>query len=95
MIINIVQPGQLPTPSSESASDATGFEKTSSEVSTVKVAAPRVELEQKPAPQSVIEPSGFTEIADETEANSSTSASRRRRRRSSALDGSTSTLEDS
>jgi ribonuclease E len=95
VIINIVQPGQLPTPPTESASDATGFERTSSEVSTVKVATPRIELEQKPIPQPVIEPSGFTDMADETEANSSTSASRRRRRRSSAVDGSTSTIEDS
>ncbi|MDZ8054331.1 MAG: ribonuclease E/G [Aulosira sp. ZfuVER01] len=95
VIINIVQPGQLPTQPTEPALDTSSSERTSSEVSVVKVPTPQLDLEQKPSPQPVIEPSEFTAIADESEANSASSASRRRRRRSSAVDGSTSTIEDS
>ncbi|OUL26302.1 Rne/Rng family ribonuclease [Nostoc sp. 106C] len=95
VIINIIQPGQLPSLPSESTLDATASERTSSEVSVVKLPTPQLDLEQKSSPQPVIEQPGFTAIADENEANSASSASRRRRRRSSAVDGSTSTIEDS
>ncbi|MBW4560285.1 MAG: Rne/Rng family ribonuclease [Mojavia pulchra JT2-VF2] len=98
VIINIVQPGQLPTPPTESVSYSTAAENTSSETSeirVVKASAPQVELEPKPLPQPVIEPSEFPAFVDESEANSTSAASRRRRRRSSAADGSTSTIEES
>ncbi|QIR37317.1 ribonuclease E/G [Tolypothrix sp. PCC 7910] len=89
VIINIVQPGQIPAPSTESTSDTIATEKVSSSVSTIKVPTPQVELEQKPSPQPVIESPGFTAIVEEaevSEANSASAASRRRRRRSSAID---------
>ncbi|BAY11456.1 Rne/Rng family ribonuclease [Calothrix sp. NIES-2098] len=87
VIINIVQPGQLPTQPPEPALDAASPDRTSSEVIVVKVPTPQLDLEPKSSPQPVIEPSGFTALADESEASSASSASRRRRRRSSAVDG--------
>ncbi|MBD2353241.1 Rne/Rng family ribonuclease [Tolypothrix sp. FACHB-123] len=94
VIINIVQPGQVATSSPEPVLEPTvAPQRTKSEVSAVKLATPQVEPEPQPLPEPVIETSGFTDIPDETEVNSSTAASRRRRRRSSALDGSSSTEE--
>jgi ribonuclease E len=91
VIINIVQPGQVPAAPSESVSDTTPPEKTSNEVIVVKTPVPKVELEPIPLPQPpVIELPDLVPVADENnEANSAAAASRRRRRRSSAADGTT------
>ncbi|AFY33352.1 Rne/Rng family ribonuclease [Calothrix sp. PCC 7507] len=87
VIINIVQPGQVPATSTEPTANTTAAEKTSSEVIAVKTPVPKVEIEPKPLPEPVIEPPEFVPVADENEANSASAASRRRRRRSSAADG--------
>ncbi len=95
VIINVVQPGQAPTTPTESTPDSITTEITPSTVTPVKTPAPQVELKPKFSVPEITEPSGFTDIADENEANSTSIANRRRRRRSSAVDGSTSTIEDS
>jgi ribonuclease E len=108
VIINIVQPGQLPTTITESPTEPSVIDKVKSEVTPVKIpkmpveleekSLPKlpVELEEKSFPQPTIEPSGFVVPADESsEANSTSTAIRRRRRRSSALDADTSSPEES
>lgn len=95
VIINIVQPGQVPTRPIESISESPVIEKASSEVSTIKIPKPQEELVEKSFPQPVIEPSDVVIFADENEANSASTANRRRRRRSSALDADTANGEES
>lgn len=95
VIINIVQPGQLPTTTTESTPEPSVVEKISSEVSPVKIPAPQIEKEEKSEPQPTIEPLEFVSFADESEANNLSTASRRRRRRSSALDADTANGEES
>lgn len=95
VIINIVQPGQLPTTPTESTPEPTVVEKAIAEISPVKIPAPQVEIEEKFFPQPTIEPLEFVTLTDESEANSTSTASRRRRRRSSALDADSSNGEES
>ncbi|MBD2528254.1 Rne/Rng family ribonuclease [Nostoc flagelliforme FACHB-838] len=113
VIINVIQPGQVPTTPTESTSESTIAQKATPEITTVaqkatpeittsKIPTPKViEPEQKSLIEEPTEPSELTanpseplsaktsaasEIADESEANSSATASRRRRRRSSAIE---------
>ncbi len=101
VIINVIQPGQVPTTSTESTSESTTAQKVTSEVTATKLPIPKViELEQKPLIEETTEPSELTAnpsarlstkaaanpIADESDANSAATASRRRRRRSSAIE---------
>jgi ribonuclease E len=95
VIINIVQPGQVPTKPTESISESPVVDKASSEVSAIKIPKPQEELVEKSFPQPVIEPSDLVIFADESEANSASTANRRRRRRSSALDADTANGEES
>lgn len=97
VIINVIQPGQVPTTSTES----TTAQKVTSEVTATKVPIPKViEPEPKPLIEETAEPSESTAnpsarlstkaaanpLADESDANSAATASRRRRRRSSAIE---------
>ncbi|MCC5646651.1 Rne/Rng family ribonuclease [Nostoc sp. CHAB 5824] len=102
VIINVIQPGQLPTTPTESTSESTTAQKIISEVTATKIPIPKViEPEEKPSIEETTEPSELTAnatdnlsakasavnaIADETDANSAATASRRRRRRSSAIE---------
>ncbi|MEH1834912.1 MAG: Rne/Rng family ribonuclease [Nostoc sp.] len=102
VIINVIQPGQLPMTPTESTSESTIAQKATSEISASKIATPKViEPEQKSLIEETTEPSHLTanpsgrlsakasaanEIADESDANSAATASRRRRRRSSAIE---------
>ncbi|MEH1849028.1 MAG: Rne/Rng family ribonuclease [Nostoc sp.] len=102
VIINVIQPGQLPTTPTESTSESTIAQKATSEISASKIPTPKViEPEQKSLIEETTEPSHLTanpsgrlsakasaanEIADESDANSAATASRRRRRRSSAIE---------
>lgn len=95
VIINVVQPGQVSTTPTEFTPEPITIERTPSAVTPVKIPTPQVEIKPKSSEPDTPEPSGFAEITDENEANSMTTANRRRRRRSSAVDGSTSTIEDS
>ncbi|MEA5506169.1 Rne/Rng family ribonuclease [Halotia wernerae UHCC 0503] len=90
VIINIVQPGQLPTASTESTANSTVAEIESTEVNTNTLQA---ETKQKSLPEDVYEQTkfvanpagGFTNV-EETEAISTSVGDRRRRRRSSAVE---------
>ncbi len=94
VIINIVQPGQLPNVPTESASEST-VTKTETERESIEVNTNTLQTEtkQKSLPEDAAEPEefvanpmeGFTDI-EETEANSTSIGNRRRRRRSSALE---------
>ncbi|MEI1374236.1 Rne/Rng family ribonuclease [Nostoc sp. UHCC 0926] len=102
VIINVIQPGQLPTTPTESTSESTIAQKVTPEVTASKILTPKViEPEQKSLIEETTEPSELTanptdrlsakaaaanEIADESDANSAATASRRRRRRSSAIE---------
>jgi ribonuclease E len=102
VIINVIQPGQMPTTPTESTSESTTIQKVTPEVIATKVPIPKViEPEQKSLIEEVTEPSELTAsptdslptkasaanaIADENDANSAATASRRRRRRSSAIE---------
>lgn len=102
VIINVIQPGQLPTTPTESTPESTIAQKATSEISASKIPTPKViEPEQKSLIEETTEPSPLTanpsgrlsakasaanEIADESDANSAATASRRRRRRSSAIE---------
>jgi len=99
VIINVIQPGQMPATPTESISELTTAQKVIPEVIASRIPIPKViEPEQKSLIEETIEPSEFTEnpsedlsaiaIADENEsdANSAATASRRRRRRSSAIE---------
>jgi ribonuclease E len=102
VIINVIQPGQMPTAPTESTSESTTTQKVTPEVIATKVPIPKViEPEQKSLIEEVTEPSELTAsptdslptkasaanaIADENDANSAATASRRRRRRSSAIE---------
>ncbi|WP_373529205.1 Rne/Rng family ribonuclease [Nostoc sp.] len=99
VIINVIQPGQMPATPTESISELTTAQKVIPEVIASRIPIPKViEPEQKSLIEETIEPPEFTEnpsedlsaiaIADENEsdANSAATASRRRRRRSSALE---------
>ncbi len=99
VIINVIQPGQMPATPTESTSESTTAQKVIPEVIASRIPIPKViEPEQKSLIEETIEPSEFTEnpsedlsaiaIADENEsdANSAATASRRRRRRSSAIE---------
>ncbi|MEA5625535.1 Rne/Rng family ribonuclease [Nostoc sp. UHCC 0251] len=101
VIINVIQPGQVPTTSNESSSESTTAQKVTSEVTATKVPIPKViEPEPKPLIEETPEPSELTAnpsgrlsakaaanpIVDESDANSAATASRRRRRRSSAIE---------
>ncbi|MBD2678996.1 MULTISPECIES: Rne/Rng family ribonuclease [Nostoc] len=97
VIINVIQPGQLPTPPTESIPEPITAQRATSELTPSRIPIPKViEPEQKSSIQEIIqdtaEPSEFTDSpstpvanVDESDA-SSTTANRRRRRRSSALD---------
>ncbi|RCJ14788.1 ribonuclease E [Nostoc sp. ATCC 43529] len=97
VIINVIQPGQLPTTPTESIPEPITAQRATSELTPSRIPIPKViEPEQKSSIQEIIqdtsEPSEFTDSpstpvanVDESDA-SSTTASRRRRRRSSALD---------
>jgi ribonuclease E len=87
VIINVVQPGQVPTPPSETSADTTTLETTTRELPTPKITAPPVEAEPESFAPEIIEASSLASVADDNEATSGISASRRRRRRSSAVDG--------
>ncbi|MBW4614997.1 MAG: Rne/Rng family ribonuclease [Desmonostoc vinosum HA7617-LM4] len=91
VIINVTLPGQPPMTSTESTLDVTPtpIEKITPEVSASKMPTLKVELEEKSLPPETTELSGFSEIAEESEAMSTAAANRRRRRRSSATDTST------
>ena len=102
VIINVVQPGQLPTTPIESTLESTTVQKVTPEVIATKVPIPKViEPERKPLIDEAIEPSELTvnpseplaakssaatPIVDESDENSAATASRRRRRRSSAIE---------
>ncbi|MBD2729233.1 Rne/Rng family ribonuclease [Nostoc sp. FACHB-892] len=102
VIINVIQPGQMPTAPTESTSESTTTQKVTPEVIVTKVPIPKViEPEQKSLIEEATEPSELTAspserfptkafaanaIADENDANSAATASRRRRRRSSAIE---------
>ncbi|MEH2145147.1 Rne/Rng family ribonuclease [Nostoc sp.] len=102
VIINVIQPGQLPTTPTESTSESTIAQKATPEVTASKIPTPKViQPEQKSLIEETTEPSELTanptgslsakasaanEIADESDANSAATASRRRRRRSSAIE---------
>ncbi|MDZ8106073.1 MAG: Rne/Rng family ribonuclease [Nostoc sp. DedQUE12a] len=97
VIINVIQPGQLPTTPTESIPEPITAQRATSELTPSRIPIPKViEPEQKSSIQEIIqdtdEPSEFTDSpstpvanVDESDA-SSTTANRRRRRRSSALD---------
>ncbi|WP_392532698.1 Rne/Rng family ribonuclease [Nostoc sp. C117] len=95
VIINVIQPGQLPTTSIEPTPEPTTNQRATSEVIPSRIPIPKViEPEQKSLIQETTELSGFTDNpsesltnVDESDANSSTAnANRRRRRRSSAIE---------
>ncbi|MFS0514717.1 ribonuclease E/G [Nostoc sp. UIC 10607] len=102
VIINVIQPGQLPTNPTESTSESSIAQKVTPEVITTKLPIPKViEPEQKSLIEETTEPAELTAnpsghlsttpsavnaIADESDANSAATASRRRRRRSSAIE---------
>ncbi len=102
VIINVIQPGQMPTAPTESTSESTIAQKVTPEVIATKAPIPKViEPEQKSLIEEATEPSELTAsptdslptkasaantIADENDANSAATASRRRRRRSSAIE---------
>lgn len=89
VIINIVQPGQSPTPVAQETIKATAVESTTTEFSP-----PKLKLETKTPPTTTPEPvvaPASTEDS-EPEAEASATPNRRRRRRSSAAD---SDIEDS
>ncbi|WP_066377892.1 MULTISPECIES: Rne/Rng family ribonuclease [unclassified Anabaena] len=97
VIINVVQPGQKSTESSEVTPTPTPVLRESTEVST-----PEVKLVRKTLPTPKAEPK--TVVADtaerftnteDTEANTGTTINRRRRRRSSALESDNGSTEDS
>jgi len=104
VIINIVQPGQLPTVSTESTPESTVTATESSDVNTDTL---QTETKHKPLPENISEPEntsepaefvanpmgGFTN-AEETEANSTFIGNRRRRRRSSAIEDRSTTDEN-
>jgi ribonuclease E len=96
VIINIVQPGQLPTASTESTPESTVTEIESTDVNTKPL-----QTETKPQPlaeniselentsetaEFVLNPAGGFTNAEETEVNSTSIGNRRRRRRSSAIE---------
>ncbi|MDZ8184839.1 MAG: Rne/Rng family ribonuclease [Nostoc sp. ChiSLP02] len=92
VIINVIQPGQLPTIPTESSPESTIVPKATSELPVSKTPIPKViEPEQKPLIPETTEPSGFTDTpeipltnVDESDSSSTATANRRRRRRSSA-----------
>ncbi|MFN6564800.1 MAG: ribonuclease E/G [Nostoc sp. ChiSLP01] len=101
VIINVIQPGQLPTAPTESIPEPITVQRATSELTPSRVPIPKViEPEQKSSIQETIqeiqetnEASGFTDSpptplanADESDVSSTTTANRRRRRRSSAID---------
>ncbi|MBW4451553.1 MAG: Rne/Rng family ribonuclease [Nostoc indistinguendum CM1-VF10] len=102
VIINVIQPGQMPTAPTESTLESTIAQKVTPEVIATKAPIPKViEPEQKSLIEEATEPSELTAsptdslptkastanaIADENDANSAATASRRRRRRSSAIE---------
>ncbi|MDZ8024721.1 MAG: ribonuclease E/G [Nostoc sp. SerVER01] len=98
VIINVIQPGQLPTTPTESIPEPISGQRATSELTPSRIPIPKViEPEQKfsiqETTQETTEPSGFTDSPsaplmniDESDANSTTTANRRRRRRSSAID---------
>ncbi|WP_445635732.1 Ribonuclease E [Nostoc sp. DSM 114161] len=101
VIINVIQPGQLPMTPTESIPEPITVQRATSELTPSRVPIPKViEPEQKSSIPETIqeiqetnEPSGFTDSpstplanADESDVSSTTTANRRRRRRSSAID---------
>ncbi|MBD2413198.1 ribonuclease E/G [Nostoc calcicola FACHB-389] len=98
VIINVIQPGQLPTTPTESIPESATVQRATSELTPSRIPIPKViEPEKKSSIQEIIqettEPSGFTDSpsasltnADESDANSTATANRRRRRRSSAIE---------
>lgn len=104
VIINIIQPGQVPTAPPELTSESTTVETPSIQVST-----PKIRLEPKSIPETAteiievvanpLESFSVTDSAntntEESESNSTATANRRRRRRSSALDSDTSNADES
>ncbi|MEH2070649.1 MAG: Rne/Rng family ribonuclease [Nostoc sp.] len=98
VIINVIQPGQLPTTPTESVPESTTAQRATSELAPSRIPIPKViEPEQKSliqeTAQEATELSGFTDTpsegltnVDESDANSTATANRRRRRRSSALE---------
>ncbi|MBW4675575.1 MAG: Rne/Rng family ribonuclease [Desmonostoc geniculatum HA4340-LM1] len=98
VIINVIQPGQLPTTQTESIPESTTAQRATSELTPSRIPIPKViEPEQKfsisETTQETTELSGFTDSpsapltnADESDANSTATANRRRRRRSSAIE---------
>ncbi|MCF2148767.1 Rne/Rng family ribonuclease [Desmonostoc muscorum LEGE 12446] len=98
VIINVIQPGQLPTIPTESIPESATVQRATSELTPSRIPIPKViEPEKKPSIPEIIqettEPSGFTDSpsapltnADESDANSTATANRRRRRRSSAIE---------
>ncbi|MBW4555903.1 MAG: Rne/Rng family ribonuclease [Trichormus sp. ATA11-4-KO1] len=92
VIINIIQPGQLGTTTTES---------TANETANQEVNTPQIEPEQKPLLKATTESTTFAANsavnfanAEESEANNISTGNRRRRRRSSAVESDTSTAED-
>ena len=96
VIINVIQPGQLPTTPTESTSESITAQKPTPEVIVTRIPIPKViEPEQKSfieeTPEPSDEPSAFTEdpseplsanaIADENESDANSAATASRRRR--------------
>ncbi len=98
VIINVIQPGQLPTTPTESIPESITAQRATSELNPSRTPIPKViEPEQKfsipETTQETTELSGFTDSpsapltnVDESDNNSTATANRRRRRRSSAID---------